>query len=63
VVFYAPNSTATHLPAELDISLAGLKAGSHTLAVKLSYKERERKHGRTSTVTVTKALSVRFTVC
>jgi 6-phosphogluconolactonase (cycloisomerase 2 family) len=63
VVTYAPNATISHLPGTLEIPLAGLKAGSHTLTVKLSYKESERKHGRMSTVTVTKILSARFTVC
>ncbi len=63
VVSYGPNATTRHLPAKLELSLSALKTGSHILTVKLSYKERKRKQGHMSTLTVIKVLSVRFTVC
>ena len=63
VVSYGPNATLRHLPAKPALSLSALKAGRHTLTVKLSYTERLRRHGHTRTVTVTKTLSAQFTVC
>ena len=63
VVSYGPNATLTHLPARPALSLSALKAGSHTLTVKLSYTERVRRHGHERTVTVTRTLSARFSVC
>lgn len=63
VTVYEPNATADHVPVTLELSLAGLKAGTHTLKVRISYKETKRKHGRKTRVTVTKTLSVKFGVC
>jgi len=63
VTTYSPNATAKHVPAALDLSIKGLKPGTHTLTVKVSYRESERKHGHKVTVTVTKTLKAKFTVC
>ena len=46
VTSYSPNATAHHVPVTLELSSAGLKAGTNTLTVKLSYKETKTKHGR-----------------
>ena len=51
------NATAHHLPAALELSLAGLKPGKHTLTVKVVYK---RGHGA---ATITKTLKAAFKVC
>jgi hypothetical protein len=59
ITVYLPNATARHVPAAVNLSLAGLKSGTHTLKVVLSYK----KHVKKKTVTVTKTLRVRFIVC
>jgi len=45
------------------LSLKGLKAGSHTLKVVVGYKETVGKHGHKKTITVTKTLRVKFSVC
>jgi hypothetical protein len=63
VTTYSPNATAKHVPATLSLSIKGLKPGTHTLTVKVSYKESEKKHGHKVTVTVTKTLKAKFTVC
>jgi hypothetical protein len=71
VTKYLPNATATRLPATKQLSLAGLKPGTHTLTVKLSYSQTKnavvKRHGKTvkvkRTITVTKTLKVKFTVC
>ncbi len=63
VTTYLPNATARKLPATLRLSLKGLKPGTHTLRVALSFKRTTRKHHRTVTTTITKTLKVRFSVC
>ncbi|HEY5317730.1 MAG TPA: PKD domain-containing protein [Solirubrobacteraceae bacterium] len=63
VTTYSPNATAKHLPATPKLSLKGLKAGTHTLTVKVSYKKSVKKHGHKRTVTVTKTLKAKFKVC
>ena len=63
VTTYAANVTAHHVPAKLALKLAGLNSGTHTLTVKLSYHETVRKHGRRTTVTVTKTVRASFRVC
>ena len=63
VTFYAPNATAHHVPVTVDLSLKGMRAGTHTLKVVVSYKETKRKHGHKKTVTVTKTLNVKFSIC
>jgi uncharacterized delta-60 repeat protein len=63
VTTYSPNATTKHAPAALSLSIKGLKAGTHTLTVKVSYKESEKKHGHKVTVTVTKTLKAKFKVC
>jgi hypothetical protein len=59
VTVYLANSTAHHVPVTVHLSLAGLKSGTHTLKVVLSYK----KHVKKKTVTVTKTMKARFVVC
>jgi DNA-binding beta-propeller fold protein YncE len=64
ITSYYPNTTARHLPATLELSIpANLKAGTHTLAAKVSYKETRSKHGHKTIVTLTKTLITKFTVC
>ncbi len=60
---YKPNATAHRLPVGLNLSVARLKSGSHTLRVVVSYKESKIRHGVKQTVTVSKTLRVKFTVC
>lgn len=62
-VTYSPNATISRLPAKLELSLAGLKPGSHILSVKLLYRQSRRRHGRVLTTTFVKTLSARVTVC
>lgn len=63
VVTYTPNATASHVPVTLELPVAGLKAGLHTLTVKVSYKETERTRHHERTVTVTRTLTAKFMVC
>ena len=63
MVIYTPNATAHHVPAALALKLAGLKPGTHTLTVKLAYKERTTRHGRRTTAAVSKTLRATFRVC
>jgi len=63
VTTYSPNATTKHVPAALRLSIKGLKPGTHSLTVKVSYKESEKKHGHKVTVTVTKTVKAKFTVC
>jgi hypothetical protein len=57
------SATARHVPIRLDLSLAGLKAGTHKLTVKVAYTESKRTDGHTRNVPVTKTLRVTFSVC
>jgi hypothetical protein len=59
VTVYRPNATAHHLRATVNLSLAGLKSGTHTLKVVLSYEQ----HVKMKTVTVTRTLKTHFVVC
>ncbi len=63
VATYKPNAIAKHVPVTLELSTAGLTAGTHTLTVKVSYKETKRKHGHKISLTLTKTLTAQFTVC
>ncbi len=63
VITYTANATKSHVPATVDLSLTGLKSGTHTLKVLLSYKQTKREHGHRKTVTVAKTLKVKFSVC
>ena len=60
---YKPNATAHRLPVGLNLSIARLKSGSHTLKVVVSYRESKIRHGVKQTVIVSKTLRVKFTVC
>ena len=57
------SATAHHVPITLNLSLAGLKRGTHTLTVKVHYKQTKRKHAHGRSVPVTKALTTAFSVC
>jgi hypothetical protein len=63
VVVFKPNATTRHVPATLALRVAGLKSGTHTLKVVLTYSKRVRRHGHSATVSVTKPMTVRFRVC
>jgi hypothetical protein len=63
VTTYTANVVVHSAPATVSLKLAGLKAGSHTLKVVISYKETVTKHGKKKTETVTKTISSKFTVC
>jgi DNA-binding beta-propeller fold protein YncE len=63
VITYTPNAIKHSLPATVNLSLAGLKSGTHTLTVKVFYKKTVKRHGRRATVTVSKTIRVKFSVC
>lgn len=63
VIVYTANATTHRVPAVLQLSLAGLKPGVHTLKVTVSYKQTKSKHAHKRTVTVTKTLTTKFSVC
>jgi DNA-binding beta-propeller fold protein YncE len=63
VISYTANATRDHVPVTVELSLTGLKPGTHTLKVVVTYKETKRKHGHQKTITITKTLRVKFTVC
>jgi hypothetical protein len=61
VTVYLANATSRRVPVSMNLSLAGLKAGSHTLKVVVTYTERVGKHGH-KTRTVTKTIRLSFSV-
>jgi Pro-kumamolisin, activation domain/IPT/TIG domain len=63
VTAYKPNATARRLPVGVSFSIAKLKPRSHTLKVVVSYKKSTRVHGVKETVTVSKTVRMKFTVC
>ncbi len=63
VTSYSANATVHHVPVTLALASTALKAGTHTLTVKLSYEETIKKHGHRSTVTLTRTLTAKFTIC
>jgi len=64
VTVYTANAVAHQVPVTLTLHLTGLKSGSHTLKVTLSYRKTvTTKHGHKHTVTVTKSLTAKFRVC
>ena len=63
VIIYTANAVAHHVPVTLRLRLAGLRSGSHTLKVKLTYRETVTKHHHRRTVTVTQTLTAKFRVC
>lgn len=63
VITYTANATKHRVPVTVTLKLTGLKHGTHTLKVVLSYRETVRKHGHKKTVTVRKTVKVKFTVC
>jgi hypothetical protein len=62
-ITYAANATEHHVPVTVDLSLAGLKPGTHNLKVVVSYRETERAHRHKKTTPFSKTLKVKFTVC
>lgn len=63
VVTYTANAVVRHVPANVSLKLKGLKSGSHTLKVVISYKETVTKRHHKKTITVTRTLRVNFNVC
>jgi sugar lactone lactonase YvrE len=63
VITYTANATKDHVPVTVELSLAGLKPGTDTLKVVVSYKQTKLEHGHKKSVTVTKTLKVKFAVC
>jgi streptogramin lyase len=63
VTLYTANALARHLPLSVSLRLAGLRSGTHTLKVKITYKQIVTRHGRKRTVSVPKTLSTPFRVC
>jgi streptogramin lyase len=63
VVVYLANRTVQRLPATVRLSVAGLRSGTHSLKVVLTYSTRVTKPGPRRTVKVRKTLKVRFAVC
>lgn len=60
---WSPVTEPRYVPATLELSIAALKPGTHTLTVRLAYKRTKHKHGHKITLTVTKTLKVKFKVC
>ena len=60
---YKPNATVKKLPASLNLKLAGVIAGQHTLKVTLSYLEAITKHRHKTKKTVSETLTAKFKVC
>jgi hypothetical protein len=63
VTSYTANVTEHALPATVSLKLKGLKAGTHTLKIVISYKETVTKKGKKKTETVTKTITSKFKVC
>lgn len=71
IVTYRANAVAKRLPANEKLSLKGLARGTHTLTVKVAYRETKletvREHGKSvkvrKTVTVNKTLTAKLTIC
>ncbi|MGZ4325674.1 MAG: hypothetical protein ACXVV5_26880, partial [Solirubrobacteraceae bacterium] len=63
IVTYTANAIARHVPVTLAPRLAGLRSGSHTLKVVISYREQVRQHGHLRRLTINKTLSMKFRVC
>jgi hypothetical protein len=63
VTVYGANATTHHVPVTSNLTLKGVKSGTHKLRVVVSDKEATRKHGHKATKTVTKTLNVSFRVC
>jgi PKD repeat protein len=63
VVSFSANATTRHLPATVALRVTGLRSGTHTLKVVLTYSERVKRHRRSITVRVTKTITARFRVC
>jgi DNA-binding beta-propeller fold protein YncE len=62
-ITYTANRTVRSLPATVSLSLTGLRTGSHTLKVTVSYNKTVRRNGRRHTVSVSKTLTAAFRVC
>lgn len=62
-VVYKPNATVTQLPANLRLSLAGVRAGSHTVSATLRYTGSVVKHGHRLRVHQTRTLRLKISVC
>jgi hypothetical protein len=62
-VVYSPNAIVHHVPATVELSVARLTAGTHTLRVTFSYKKSLSEHHRKKPATVTKTLRLAFKVC
>ena len=62
-ITYTPNHTVRKLPANVSLKLAGLSSRSHAFNVTVSYHETVKRHGHRRTVSVSKTLSLTFTVC
>ena len=63
VTVYEANATAHSAQVTLQLGLARLKAGTHTLKVVVVYKLSTHRHGLKKILTVTKTLRVKFNVC
>ena len=63
VVVFAPNAIARRLPARPALRLTGLRSGTHTLKVTVSYRHTVKRHGHRRTVTLTKTVRASFRVC
>ncbi len=63
VVSFTANAVAHHLPSTPVLRLAGLKPGTHTLRVTVSYRRTVTVHRHRRVVAVTKTVSAKFKVC
>jgi hypothetical protein len=63
VATYKANAAARKLPANVRLRLTGLKSGTHTLKVTVTYKRTVTTHHHRKTVAVTKTVTAKFKVC
>lgn len=63
VVGYGANATTRRLPIALGLAIKGLKSGTHTLTIKVYYTQTEKKRGDKTKATVSKTLTLKFSVC
>jgi hypothetical protein len=63
VTVYLPNASSTHTSSSASLHLRGLKRGSHTLRLLITYTKTAVTAGRRTTRTAAKTVAHKFTVC
>ncbi|HEX3802990.1 MAG TPA: hypothetical protein VHV75_09140 [Solirubrobacteraceae bacterium] len=60
---YAPNVTSKKTPASENISLEGVKSGTHTLKLIATYTEHGKHRKKTKAAKATKTITTKIRVC